>query len=404
MNEAYIIDYIRTPIGAYGGSLSSVRPDDLGAVPIKHIIDNNPQINWEDLDDVIMGCANQAGEDNRNVAKMSALLAGLPITTGGTTINRLCGSGMDAIGMAARSIKAGECDLILAGGVESMSRAPFVMPKADTAFTRANVVYDTTIGWRFTNPKMKELYGVDSMPETGENVAEDFEISREEQDAFAFHSQQKCKAAIEKGFFKNEIVPVSVPQRRKDDLIVDSDEHPKPNTTLEKLGTLRTPFKKEGGTVTAGNASGVNDGAGMVLIASHAMVEKYNLKPKAKINMMAVAGVPPRIMGIGPLYSSQKILDKMNLSIDDMDVIELNEAFASQGLATIKELGLDWKDERINPNGGAISLGHPLGMSGARLVMTALSQLEQNGGKYGLCTMCIGVGQGISMIIEKIEK
>jgi len=404
MNEAYIIDYIRTPIGAYGGSLSSVRPDDLGAVPIKHIIDNNPQINWEDLDDVIMGCANQAGEDNRNVAKMSALLAGLPITTGGTTINRLCGSGMDAIGMAARSIKAGECDLILAGGVESMSRAPFVMPKADTAFTRANVVYDTTIGWRFTNPKMKELYGVDSMPETGENVAEDFKISREEQDAFAFHSQQKCKAAIEKGFFKNEIVPVSVPQRRKDDLIVDSDEHPKPNTTLEKLGTLRTPFKKEGGTVTAGNASGVNDGAGMVLIASHAMVEKYNLKPKAKINMMAVAGVPPRIMGIGPLYSSQKILDKMNLSIDDMDVIELNEAFASQGLATIKELGLDWKDERINPNGGAISLGHPLGMSGARLVMTALSQLEQNGGKYGLCTMCIGVGQGISMIIEKIEK
>lgn len=404
MNEAYIIDYIRTPIGAYGGSLSSVRPDDLGAVPIKHIIDNNPQINWDDLDDVIMGCANQAGEDNRNVAKMSALLAGLPITTGGTTINRLCGSGMDAIGMAARSIKAGECDLILAGGVESMSRAPFVMPKADTAFTRANVVYDTTIGWRFTNPKMKELYGVDSMPETGENVAEDFKISREEQDAFAFHSQQKCKAAIEKGFFKNEIVPVSVPQRRKDDLIVDSDEHPKPNTTLEKLGTLRTPFKKEGGTVTAGNASGVNDGAGMVLIASHAMVEKYNLKPKAKINMMAVAGVPPRIMGIGPLYSSQKILDKLNLSIDDMDVIELNEAFASQGLATIKELGLDWKDERINPNGGAISLGHPLGMSGARLVMTALSQLEQNGGKYGLCTMCIGVGQGISMIIEKIEK
>jgi len=404
MNEAYIIDYIRTPIGAYGGSLSSVRPDDLGAIPIKHIIDNNPEINWDDLDDVIMGCANQAGEDNRNVAKMSALLAGLPITTGGTTINRLCGSGMDAIGMAARSIKAGECDLILAGGVESMSRAPFVMPKADTAFTRANVVYDTTIGWRFTNPKMKELYGVDSMPETGENVAEDFKISREEQDAFAFHSQQKCKAAIEKGFFKNEIVPVSVPQRRKDDLIVDSDEHPKPNTTLEKLGTLRTPFKKEGGTVTAGNASGVNDGAGMVLIASHAMVEKYNLKPKAKINMMAVAGVPPRIMGIGPLYSSQKILDKMNLSIDDMDVIELNEAFASQGLATIKELGLDWKDERINPNGGAISLGHPLGMSGARLVMTALSQLEQNGGKYGLCTMCIGVGQGISMIIEKIEK
>lgn len=402
MNEAYIIDYIRTPIGAYGGGLSSIRPDDMGAIVIKHIMDNNPQINWEDLDDVIMGCANQAGEDNRNVAKMSALLAGLPITTGGTTINRLCGSGMDAVGMAARSIKAGECDLLIAGGVESMSRAPFVMPKADTAFTRANAVYDTTIGWRFTNPKMKELYGVDSMPETGENVAEDFNISREEQDAFAYHSQQKCKAAHEKGFFANEIVPVLVPRRKQDDLIIDKDEHPKPNTTLEKLGTLRTPFKKEGGTVTAGNASGVNDGAGVLLIASDAMVKKYNLKAKAKINMMAVAGVPPRIMGIGPLYSSRKILDKMGLSIDDMDVIELNEAFASQGLATIKELGLDWKDERINPNGGAISLGHPLGMSGARLIMTALSQLEQNGGKYGLCTMCIGVGQGISMVIEKV--
>lgn len=404
MNEAYIIDYIRTPIGAYGGSLSSVRPDDMGAIPIKHIMDNYPQINWEDLDDVIMGCANQAGEDNRNVAKMSALLAGLPITTGGTTINRLCGSGMDAVGVAARSIKAGECDLIFAGGVESMSRAPFVMPKADTAFTRSNAVYDTTIGWRFTNPKMKELYGVDSMPETGENVAEDFKISREEQDEFAYHSQQKCKIAYEKGFFKKEIVSVSVPRRKQEDLIVSEDEHPKPNTTLEKLSKLRTPFKKEGGTVTAGNASGVNDGAGMLLIASHAMVEKYNLKPKAKINMMAVAGVPPRIMGIGPLYSSKKILEKMNLTIDDMDTIELNEAFASQGLATIKELGLDWKDKRINPNGGAISLGHPLGMSGARLVMTALSQLEQNGGKYGLCTMCIGVGQGISMIIEKIEE
>ncbi len=404
MNEAYIIDYIRTPIGAYGGSLSSIRPDDMGAMVIKHIMDNNPSIDWEDVDDVIFGCANQAGEDNRNVAKMSALLAGLPITTGGTTINRLCGSGMDAVGTAARAIKAGECDLIIAGGTESMSRAPFVMPKADTAFTRANAVYDTTIGWRFTNPKMKELYGVDSMPETGENVAEDFNISREEQDEFAFHSQQKCKAAHKKRFFENEIMPISVPRRKQDDLIVDKDEHPKPNTTLEKLSSLRTPFKKESGTVTAGNASGVNDGAAALLICSHAMLEKYNLKPKAKINMMAVAGVPPRIMGIGPLHSSKKILDKMNLTLDDMDVIELNEAFASQSLATIKELGLDWKDERINPNGGAISLGHPLGMSGARLVLTALSQLEQNGGKYGLCTMCIGVGQGISMVIEKIEQ
>jgi len=403
MNEAYIIDYIRTPIGAYGGSLSSIRPDDMGALVIKHIMENNSEINWEEVDDVIFGCANQAGEDNRNVAKMSALLAGLPITTGGTTINRLCGSGMDAVGTAARAIKAGECDLIIAGGVESMSRAPFVMPKADTAFTRANAVYDTTIGWRFTNPKMKELFGVDSMPETGENVAEDFGITREEQDAFAYHSQQKCKAAHEKGFFENEIMPVSVPRRKQDDLIVDKDEHPKPNTTLEKLSTLRTPFKKEGGTVTAGNASGVNDGAAALLICSHAMVEKYNLKPKAKINMMAVAGVPPRIMGIGPLHSSKKILDKMNLTVDDMDVIELNEAFASQGLATIKELGLDWKDERINPNGGAISLGHPLGMSGARLVLTALSQLEQTNGKYGLCTMCIGVGQGISMVIENLK-
>lgn len=404
MNEAYIIDYIRTPIGGYGGSLSSIRPDDMGAIPIKHIMDNNPQINWEDLDDVIYGCANQAGEDNRNVAKMSALLAGLPVTTGGTTINRLCGSGMDALGMAARSIKAGECDLIIAGGVESMSRAPFVMPKADTAFTRSNAVYDTTIGWRFTNPKMKELYGVDSMPETGENVAEVFNISREEQDEFAFHSQQKCKKATEDGFFKKEIIPVSVKRRKQDDLIVDTDEHPKPNTTLEKLNSLRTPFKKEGGTVTAGNASGVNDGAAALLIASEAMVRKYNLKPRAKINMMAVAGVPPRIMGIGPLHSSQKILDKMNLTLDDMDVIELNEAFASQGLATIKELGLDWKDKRINPNGGAISLGHPLGMSGARLVLTALNQLENTNGRYGLCTMCIGVGQGISMIIENISE
>lgn len=403
MSEAYIIDYIRTPIGAYGGGLSSVRPDDLGAVVIEHIIKNNPELNYEELDDVIMGCANQAGEDNRNIAKMSALLAGLPTTTAGTTINRLCGSGMDAIGMAARSIKAGEAEFIIAGGIESMSRAPFVMPKADTAFTRANTVFDTTIGWRFINPKMKELYGVDSMPETGENVAEDFKISREEQDAFAYHSQQKCKAAHERGFFEKEIVPVRVPRRKQEDLIISKDEHPKPNTTLEKLSSLRTPFKKEGGTVTAGNASGVNDGAAALIISSNATIEKYNLKPKAKITMMAVAGVPPRIMGMGPLHSSKKIFERTGLTLEDMDVIELNEAFASQGLATIKELGLDWKDKRINPNGGAISLGHPLGMSGARLVMTALNQLEQIDGRYALCTMCIGVGQGISMIIEKIK-
>ena len=404
MNEAYIIDYIRTPVGGYGGSLSSIRPDDLGAIPIKYLMENNPSINFEDLDDVIYGCANQAGEDNRNVAKMSALLAGLPHQSGGTTINRLCGSGMDAIGMAARSIKAGECDLIIAGGVESMSRAPFVMPKADTAFTRANNVYDTTIGWRFTNPKMHELYGTDSMPETGENVAEEFNISREDQDLFAYNSQQKCKHATEAGFFKNEITPVTVKRRKQDDLIVDTDEHPKPNTTLEKLSSLRTPFKKEGGTVTAGNASGVNDGAGAMIIASKEAVEKYGLKPKAKIVIMAVAGVPPKIMGIGPLYSSKKILEKTGLTTDDMDVIELNEAFASQGLATLRGLGLKDDEPKVNPNGGAISIGHPLGMSGARLVMTALNQLERTKGRYGLCTMCIGVGQGISMIIENLNR
>ncbi len=403
MNEAYIIDYIRTPIGTYGGSLSSIRPDDMGAIPIKYLMENNPSINWEDLDDVIFGCANQAGEDNRNIAKMSALLAGLPTQTGGTTINRLCGSGMDAVGMAARSIKAGECNLIIAGGVESMSRAPFVMPKADTAFTRANNVYDTTIGWRFINPLMHEMYGTDSMPETGENVAEEFGITREDQDKFAFNSQQKCKAATEAGFFKREITPVSVKRRKQEDLIVDKDEHPKPNTTLEKLATLRTPFKKEGGTVTAGNASGVNDGAGAMIIASKEAVEKYGLKPRAKIVMMTVAGVPPRIMGIGPLYSSKKILEKAGLTCDDMDVIELNEAFASQGLATLRGLGLADDDPKVNPNGGAISIGHPLGMSGARLVMTALNQLEQTNGRYGLCTMCIGVGQGISMIIENVN-
>jgi len=404
MNEAYIIDYIRTPIGTYGGSLSSIRPDDMGAIPLKYLMENNPNINWEELDDIIYGCANQAGEDNRNVAKMSALLAGLPHQSGGTTINRLCGSGMDAIGIAARSIKAGECDLIIAGGVESMSRAPFVMPKADTAFTRTNNVYDTTIGWRFINPKMHELYGTDSMPETGENVAEEFNISREDQDLFAYNSQQKCKRATEAGFFKNEITPVVVKRRKQDDLIVDTDEHPKPNTTLEKLSTLRTPFKKEGGTVTAGNASGVNDGAGAVLLASKEAVEKYGLKPKAKIVMMAVAGVPPKIMGIGPLYSSKKILEKTGLTTDDMDVIELNEAFASQGLATLRGLSLKDNEAKVNPNGGAISIGHPLGMSGARLVMTALNHLEQTKGRYGLCTMCIGVGQGISMIIENLNR
>jgi len=403
MNEAYIVDYIRTPIGSYGGILSSIRPDDLGSIPIKYLIENNPTINFEDVDDVIMGCANQAGEDNRNVARMSSLLAGLPTNAGGTTINRLCGSGMDAIGMAARSIKAGDCDLIIAGGVESMSRAPFVMPKAETAFTRSNTVYDTTIGWRFINPILKELYGTDSMPETAENVAEEFNISREDQDKFAYNSQMKCKRANERGFFKKEIVSVSVKRKKQDDLIVDKDEFPKPNTTLEILSKLRTPFKKEGGSVTAGNASGVNDGAAAFLIVSKKALEKYNLKPKAKIIMSVAAGVPPRIMGIGPLYSSQKILVRSGLSMDDMDVFELNEAFASQGLATLRGLGLADDEPNVNPNGGAISIGHPLGMSGARLVMTALNQLEETNGRYGLCSMCIGVGQGISMIIENLN-
>ncbi len=404
MNEAYIVDYIRTPVGAYAGALSSIRPDDMAAIPIKYLMQNNPSINYENLDDVILGCANQAGEDNRNIAKMSALLAKLPYHSGGTTINRLCGSGMDAIGMAARSIKAGECDIIIAGGVESMSRAPFVMPKHTSAFTRNNAVYDTTIGWRFTNPKMHTLYGTDSMPETGENVAQEFGISKEDQDKFAYNSQMKCKKANENGFFKKEIVPVIIPRKKQENLIFDCDEYPKPNTTLEKLSSLKTPFKKDGGTVSAGNSSGINDGAAALLIVSKEALKKYNLKAKAKIIMTTVAGVEPKIMGIGPLYSTKKILKKTNLTLDDMDVIELNEAFAAQGLATLRSLGLADDDVKVNPNGGAISIGHPLGMSGARLVMTALNQLETTKGKYGLCTMCIGVGQGISMIIENLNR
>ena len=405
MNEAYIVDYIRTPVGSYGGVLSSIRPDDMGALVIEHIMKNNPNVDFDNVDDVIMGCANQAGEDNRNIARMSSLLAGLPISAPGTTVNRLCGSGMDAIGMAARAIKCGEADIMIAGGIESMSRAPFVMPKAETGFSRANSVYDTTIGWRFPNKKLHETYGTETMPETAENVADDWKLTRQEQDEFAVYSQRKTQKAVEKGFFDKEILPVAVKRRKQDDLIVDKDEHPKPKTTLEILSKLRAPFKKDGtGTVTAGNASGVNDGAAALLIVSKKALEKYNLKPKAKIIMMAAAGVPPRIMGIGPYHATKKILEKTNLTLNDMDVIELNEAFASQAIATTRDLGLDWKDKRINPNGGAISLGHPLGMSGARLVMTALNQLEQVNGKYGLCTMCIGVGQGISMIIENLNK
>lgn len=403
MNEAYIVDYIRTPVGSYGGILSSIRPDDLAAIVLRYIMQNNQSIDFTKVDDIILGCANQAGEDNRNIARMSALLSGLPKEVTGTTINRLCGSGMDAIAMAARAIKANEADLMIAGGVESMSRAPFVVPKADKAFTRANSIYDTTIGWRFINPLLDELYQTHSMPETAENVAEEFNISREDQDKFAYNSQQRCKKANENGFFESEITSVNVKRRKQDDLIVTKDEFPKPNTTLEVLAKLRAPFKKEGGSVTAGNASGVNDGAGAVLLASKEALKKYNLTPRAKVIFSTTAGVLPRIMGIGPLYSSKKILEKTGIKLSDIDVFELNEAFASQALATLRGLGLRDDEENVNPNGGAISIGHPLGMSGARLVMTALNQLEKTGGKFGLCSMCIGVGQGISMIIENLK-
>ncbi|OSQ31148.1 3-oxoadipyl-CoA thiolase [Thalassospira sp. MCCC 1A03138] len=401
MADAYICDFIRTPIGRFGGSLSSVRADDLGAIPLKALIERNPNIDFGDVDDVIFGCANQAGEDNRNVARMSSLLAGLPENVTGTTVNRLCGSGMDAIIMAARAIKSGEADLMIAGGVESMSRAPFVMPKAETAFSRNAEIYDTTIGWRFINPVMKKQYGVDSMPETGENVAEDFKISRADQDAFAARSQDKAVAAQENGNLAAEITPVTIPQRKADPIIVDKDEHPRPGTTAEKLGKLPTPFR-EGGSVTAGNASGVNDGAAALIIASEAAVKKYGLKPIAKVLGGATAGVPPRIMGFGPAPASKKLLARLGLTTDQLDVIELNEAFASQGLATLRDLGLADDDARVNPNGGAIALGHPLGMSGARITGTAAMQLKRTGGKYALATMCIGVGQGIAIVLEAV--
>jgi len=401
MTDAYIIDAIRTPIGRYGGSLSSVRADDLGAIPIKALMERNADVDPAQIDDVIFGCANQAGEDNRNVARMSTLLAGLPATVPGTTVNRLCGSGMDAVGLAARSIKAGDCDLMIAGGVESMSRAPFVMPKAETAFSRSNTVYDTTIGWRFVNSLMERQYGIDSMPETAENVAEDFNISREDQDAFAYRSQQKAKAAQEAGRLAEEICPVMIPQRKGDPVVVDTDEHPRGDTTLETLAGLRAPFRS-GGSVTAGNASGVNDGACALLLASQDQTAQLGVKPRAKVVAMATAGVEPRIMGIGPAPASQKVLEKAGLSIKDMDVIELNEAFAAQGLAVLRKLGVADDADHVNPNGGAIALGHPLGMSGARLITTALYELERRDGRYALCTMCIGVGQGIATIIERI--
>ncbi|WP_286239242.1 3-oxoadipyl-CoA thiolase [Neptuniibacter halophilus] len=402
MTDAYICDAIRTPFGRYGGALSPVRADDLGAVPLKALMERNPQVDWASVEDVIYGNANQAGEDNRNVARMATLLAGLPTSVPGTTVNRLCGSGIDAIGMAARAIKAGETELMIAGGCESMSRAPFVMGKAESAFSRnPNGLFDTTIGWRFINKKMKAEYGVDSMPETAENVAEDFNISREDQDLFAFRSQQKTAVAMEKGLFKEEICPVVIPQRKGDPIVVDTDEHPRASTTLEGLAKLKAPFR-EGGSVTAGNASGVNDGACALLIASKEAAEKNGLTPKARIVGMATAGLEPRIMGFGPAPATKKVLQKTGLTLEQMDVIELNEAFASQGLAVMRDLGLPDDAEHVNPNGGAISLGHPLGASGARLVTTAMYQLHRTGGRYALCTMCIGVGQGIAIIIERV--
>lgn len=401
MNEAYICDAIRTPIGAYGGSLSTVRTDDLAALPIKTLMERNPTVDWACVDEVMYGCANQAGEDNRNLARMAGLLSGLPVEVAGVTLNRLCGSGMDAIGSAARAIKLGESELIVAGGVESMSRAPYVMSKGATPFARNVELFDTTIGWRFVNRLMKEQYGIDSMPETAENVAEEFNILREDQDAFALRSQQRVAQAAVAGYFAKEIVPVVIPRRKGDDLVVDSDEHPRSNSSLEGLAKLKTPFRT-GGSVTAGNASGVNDGACALLIASAEAAKQHGLVPKARIVAMATAGVAPRLMGIGPVPATRKVLKIAGLSLDQMDVIELNEAFAAQGLAVMRELGLADDATHVNPNGGAIALGHPLGMSGARLVTTAINQLQHTQGRYALCTMCIGVGQGIALIVERV--
>lgn len=401
MQDAYICDAIRTPVGRYGGALASVRPDDLGAVPIKALIERNPQVDWQQVDDLIYGCANQAGEDNRNVGRMSGLLAGLPMSVPGVTLNRLCGSGMDAVSMASRAIKAGEAQLMIAGGVESMSRAPFVMPKATGAFSRQAEIYDTTIGWRFINPLMQSLYGVDSMPETAENLANQFAISRQDQDELALRSQQRAGSAQEAGLFAEEIVPVSIPQRKGEPVVVDTDEHPRPQITLESLARLKGVVGASG-SVTAGNASGVNDGACALLLASDAAVKQFGLTPRARVVASAVAGVEPRIMGIGPAPAVRKVLALAGLELAQMDLIELNEAFAAQALSVTRDLGLADDDPRINPQGGAIALGHPLGMSGARLVTTALYQLQRSGGRYALCTMCIGVGQGIAIVIERL--
>jgi 3-oxoadipyl-CoA thiolase len=401
MNEAFICDAVRTPFGRYGGALAGVRADDLAALPIAALKERNPGVNWAEVDDVYYGCANGAGEDNRNVGRMAVLLAGLPVDVPANTINRLCGSSLDAVGIAARAIKSGEANLIIAGGVESMTRAPFVMGKADSAYSRAARIEDTTIGWRFVNPAMKAQYGIDSMPETAENVAEQFKISRADQDAFALRSQQRWAVAHAAGHFKSEIVPVLIPQKKGEPRVVDTDEHPRPDTTLETLAKLKGVVKPEG-SVTAGNASGVNDGACAILLASAAAVEKYGLKARAKVLGMATAGVAPRIMGFGPSPASKKVLAQVGLTIDQMDVIELNEAFAAQGLAVTRDLGLADDAPHVNPNGGAIAIGHPLGASGARLVTAALNQLERTGGRYALCTMCIGVGQGIALVIERV--
>lgn len=400
MAEAYICDFTRTPIGRYAGALKDVRADDLAAHPIKVLKDRNQGIDWDALDDCVMGCANQAGEDNRNVARMAVLLAGLPTSVPGSTINRLCGSGLDAVGTAARAIKAGDAHLMLAGGVESMTRAPFVMGKATEAFGRSAEIYDTTIGWRFVNKLMQNTYGTDSMPETGENVAEEFQVSRADQDKFAYNSQMRAKKARESGFFAKEITPVTI-KGRKGDTVVEHDEHPRPDTTLEMLAKLRTPFR-DPGTVTAGNASGVNDGAAALIIASEEGAKRHGLTPRARVVAMATAGVPPRIMGIGPAPAVQKLLAKTGLSIQDIDIIELNEAFASQGLAVVRQLGLTDDEDHVNPHGGAIALGHPLGMSGARLALTAVNALETLGQKRAIATMCIGVGQGIAALIERV--
>jgi 3-oxoadipyl-CoA thiolase len=399
--DVFLCDAARTPIGRYGGALAKVRTDDLAAVPIKALIARNPKVDWEAIDEVVLGCANQAGEDNRNVARMAALLAGLPVAVPGITLNRLCASGLDAVGTVARAIRAGEIEIGIAGGVESMTRAPFVQGKATEAFSRSAEIYDTTIGWRFVNPLMKQQYGIDSMPETGENVAEEFQVSRADQDAFAIRSQQRAGKAIAAGYFKAEIVPVSIAGRKGETVEVTADEHPRPETTMEQLAKLKTPFRNPG-TVTAGNASGVNDGAAAMILASGDAVKKYGLTPRARVLGVASAGVPPRIMGIGPVPSTQKLMARLGMKIGDFDLIELNEAFASQGLACMRQLGLADDAEHVNPHGGAIALGHPLGMSGARLAMTVAHGLQERQGKIGLATMCVGVGQGVSMALARV--